>query len=176
MPNSLVVYGSKYGSTKEVAEAIAEGLGADVASATSQPDVRPYGLVVVGSPIYSGDYMPAVLEFIQVHKSDLAERKVAAFITAAADWETKPGLTGEEAGALTQQDYADGLADLAGGHVVASRGFGGRLDPERLDEHDRNMLDWFYRFLMREDFKGFDLIDTEAARRWGESLRDEVAD
>jgi hypothetical protein len=82
------------------------------------------------------------------------------------------GLTGEEDELVfTQQEYADGLANLADGEIIASRGFGGRLDPSQLDRNDRNMLEWFYRFLMREPLQGFDLIDLPAAYRWGEELR-----
>jgi menaquinone-dependent protoporphyrinogen oxidase len=175
MPKCLVVYGSKYGSTAEVARAIAEGLGADAADAASRPDVNPYEVIVLGSPIYSGDYLRSVVDFIRENKSLLAQRKVAAFITAAADWASSPGLTGEQDAALfTQQAYADGLAKLAGGAVLAARGFGGRLIPEQLDPRDYNTLNWFYRFLMRSELRGFDLLDLPAACRWGEQLREKL--
>lgn len=173
MAKCLVVYASKYGSTKEVARAVADGLGADIVSAASDPDVRPYELVVIGSPIYGGDYLSAVKDFLRANRPYLAKRKIATFITAAAQWERPTGLTGEEDELLfTQQEYADGLARLAGGETVSCRGFGGRLIPEQLDDADRGMLEWFYRFLMREPFKGFDLIDLPEAFRWGEELRE----
>lgn len=172
MTKALVVYGSKYGSTQEVAQAIADGLGADVANAASFPDITAYDLVVIGSPIYGGNYLDSVREFVRVNRPLLAKRKVAAFITAAADMEPVTGLTGEEDGRLyTQQDYADGLARMTGGNVIDDRGFGGRLVPDQLDEQDRRMLDWFYRWLMHEPLKGFDLLDLPAAYRWGEELR-----
>lgn len=173
MAKALVVYASKYGSTREVAQAIADGLGADIAAASTLPDIRPYDLVVVGSPIYAGEYLEPILEFIRLNRALLAQRKVAAFITAAADMELTLGLTGDEDELLfTQQDFADGLAKLTGGEVLAARGFGGRLIPEQLDKRDYNMLSWFYRFLMHEEFKGFDLLDLPAAYRWGETLRE----
>lgn len=173
MAKYLVVYASRYGSTREVAQAIADGLGADIAAAASFPDVRAYELVVVGSPIYGGDYLESMTKFLRTKKSALATRKVAAFITAAADWRVDPGLTGDEDELLfTQQQYADGLARLAGGTSLGARGFGGRMIPEDLDKRDFEMLNWFYRFLMREPLKGFDLLDLPAARRWGEELRE----
>ncbi len=173
MSKALVVYASKYGSTREVAQAIADGLGVDLAAASTQPDVRNYDLVVVGSPIYGGDYLASMLEYIRINRTYLAQRKVASFITAAADMQLNIGLTGEENEALyTQQDYADGLGRLTGGEVLAARGFGGRLIPSQLDRKDFNLLSWFYRFLMREDLKGFDLLDLPDAYRWGESLRE----
>lgn len=176
MTKCLVVYGSKYGSTKEVAQAIADGLGAEAVNVEEDPDVRPYDLVVIGSPIYGGDYLEAVRDFLETNRPYLAKRKVATFITAAAGWERSPGLTGEEDELLfTQDEYAEGLAHLAGGaETLDTKGFGGRLTPELLNDADRNMLEWFYRFLMHEPLKGFDLIDLPAAYHWGVTLREMV--
>jgi menaquinone-dependent protoporphyrinogen oxidase len=173
MVKSLVVFGSKYGSTAEVAAAVADGLGADVANAAGHPDIRPYDVVVIGSPIYGGNYMETVIDFIRSNKPLLARRRVAAFITAATSWELPAGLTGDmDEGFYTQQDYADGLARMAGGQTLGSRGFGGRLDPEHLDEADFGALDWIFRYLMKRPLQGFDLIDIPEAYRWGQELRE----
>lgn len=177
MAKCLVVYGSKYGSTAEIAQAIAGGLGADLADAASGPDVESYDVIVIGSPIYAGDYLNSVVRFIRRNKSSLGQRKIAAFITAAADMQLDPGLTGDEDEQLyTQQDYADGLANMAGGTVLTNRGFGGRLVPDQLDERDFKTLSWFYRFLMHKEFEGFDLLDLPEAKRWGEQLKEMLAD
>ena len=176
MAKCLVVYGSKYGSTREVAQAVADGLGADLADAEERPDIGPYDVIVLGSPIYAGDYLDAVTSFVRDSRDELGKRKMAAFITAAADMEIDPGLTGDEDELLlTQQDYADGLAEMAGGQILDTRGFGGRLVPEQLDETDRKMLSWFYRFLMHDELKGFDLLDLPEAKRWGEKLKSLLA-
>jgi menaquinone-dependent protoporphyrinogen oxidase len=175
MAKCLVVYASKYGSTREVAQAVADGLGAALADVNDAPDVRSYDLVVLGSPIYGGDYLEPIKDFLRANKPFLASRKVAAFITAAANWERNPGLTGEDDELLfTQQEYANGLAHLAGGEPIDCRGFGGRVVPDQLDAADRGMLEWFYRFLMHEPLQGFDLIDLPSAYRWGEELREIV--
>ena len=172
MAKCLVVYGSKYGSTQEVAQSIADGMGADIANAATHPDIRSYDVVVIGSPIYGGEFLPSVRDFVRVNRNLLAKRRIAAFITAAARWERPSGLTGEEDDLVfTQQEYAEGLARMAGGEILDCRGFGGRLDPEILDQHDRGILEWFYHWLMHEPLQGFDLIDLPAAYRWGEDLR-----
>ena len=177
MAKCLVVYSSKYGSTAEVARAVAEGLGAEVADAAESPDLAPFDVLVFGSPIYAGDYLESMMTLIRANKDVLAGRKTAAFITAAADVEIDPGLTGDEDELLhTQQDYADGLAEMAGGQTLGARGFSGRLNPDQLDESDRKMLTWFYRFLMRDELKGFDLLDLPAAKAWGEELKAKLAE
>jgi len=175
MSKSLVVFASRYGSTKEVAQAVADGLGADIANVLDHPDIEPYDLVVLGSPIYSGTYLPAMLRFIRHNKDVLAAKKVAAFITAAADMQIQVGLTGDEDERLfTQQDFADGLANLAGGRTVSARGFGGRLVVEKLDNPDRSALEWLYHYLMHKPLEGFDLLDPAAAYRWGEDLKEMI--
>ena len=177
MARCLVVYASKYGSTAEVAQAIADGLGREVADAASRAGVKSSVLVATGAPIYAGDYLDAVVGFIRENRGALQQRKIAAFITAAADMQLDAGLTGDEDEQLySQQDYADGLAAMAGGTVLASRGFGGRLVPEALDKHDYKTLSWFYRFLMHAEFTGFDLLDLPDANRWGQRLREMLAD
>ena len=139
------------------------------------PDIHPYELIVVGSPVYGGSYLPVAIEFLEVNKHLLAVRKVAAFITAAADIESPVGLTGEVDPLLyTQRDYAEGLARLTHGDVIGARGFGGRLVPQKLDEADLDTLEWFYRRLMSETLHGFDLLDLPAAHRWGEELRNVI--
>jgi menaquinone-dependent protoporphyrinogen IX oxidase len=175
MTKCLVLYGTKYGSTREVALVIADVLKADIADVANQPDIGSYDVVVLGSPVYAGDYLDSVVQFIKANEGAFRGRKVGAFITAAADMEWDPGLTGEEDELLfTQQDYADGLAKITGGEVLAAKGFGGRLLPDQLDDYDRKMLGWFYQHLMKEKLKGFDLIDLETVRQWAEELRRQI--
>jgi menaquinone-dependent protoporphyrinogen oxidase len=170
----LVVYASKYGATRDIAEAVAEGLSAELVPAADMPDVTPYALVVLGSPIYHNDYLPEMVAFVGRRRADLAGRRVATFICAAARWVAPIGLSGAEDMVPTQQSYADGLAVLSGGDIVAARGFGGRLDPAALDAGDRGALDWVYQYFMHQQLEGFDLLDPAAAYRWGQDLRDVV--
>lgn len=170
----LVVYASKYGATRAIAEAVAEGLSADIAPAEETPDVAPYALIVLGSPIYHNDYLPAMVDFVGRRKRDLAGRRVATFICAAARWVAPTGLSGEDEPAPTQQSYADGLARMSGGDIVSARGFGGRLDIDRLDDLDRSSLEWVFEYFMHQPLEGFDQLDPAAAYRWGEDLRDVV--
>jgi len=168
----IVVFASRYGSTKEVAMAIADGLGADIVNVFDHPDITPYELVVLGSPIYTGTYLPAMLRFLRHNKETLVGKKVAAFITAAADMQVQIGLTGEEDDRIwTQNDFAINLAKMSGGDVVAARGFGGRMVVDKLDPPDRAALEWLYHFLMHKPLQGFDLLDPATAYRWGEDLR-----
>lgn len=61
--NTVVLYRSKYGSTKQYAEWIAEELGADIfpADAFSKEQFAAYDTVIFGAPIFGGIIMGSAL-------------------------------------------------------------------------------------------------------------------
>jgi menaquinone-dependent protoporphyrinogen oxidase len=80
----LVAYGTKHGSTREVADAVAErltelGLAVDTHPAGLVDDVSPYEGVVVGGALYTGRWHPDALHFLQRHRRELARIPVAVF-------------------------------------------------------------------------------------------------
>jgi menaquinone-dependent protoporphyrinogen oxidase len=80
----LMAYGSKHGSTQEVAHAVAEelqALGVDVETlpAREVDDLRPYAGVVVGGSIYMGRWHADAIGLLQRHKYALSELPLAVF-------------------------------------------------------------------------------------------------
>jgi menaquinone-dependent protoporphyrinogen oxidase len=82
----LVAYGTKYGSTAEVAERIARVVRSNNVDVTvrklgGKPDVPVEGfdLVVVGSAIIAGSWTPEALKFLEVSRGGLAGKSVALF-------------------------------------------------------------------------------------------------
>jgi menaquinone-dependent protoporphyrinogen oxidase len=80
----LMAYGSKHGSTQEVAQAVAEELrahGVDVETVPAREvdDLRPYAGVVVGGSIYMGRWHADALGLLQRHKYALSELPLAVF-------------------------------------------------------------------------------------------------
>lgn len=83
----LVTYASRYGSSAEIAERIGEVLADadqsnEVLSVENVEQVEDYGAVVIGGPIYSGEWPSDLIEFIEEHESTLREMTVAFFIVA----------------------------------------------------------------------------------------------
>ena len=83
--NILVVYASRYGSTGEIAEEIAEVLqdsGVDVAVVSNVMEIETvagYDGVVIGSPIYMGKWLPEAVDFVKNFQDDLRHVPVAVF-------------------------------------------------------------------------------------------------
>jgi menaquinone-dependent protoporphyrinogen IX oxidase len=83
---NLVAYGTKCGSSGEVAEAIGKALresggAVDVCQAKEVTDISPYGAVIVGGPILYGKWHSEAVKFVKRHKEALSRIPVAYFIT-----------------------------------------------------------------------------------------------
>jgi menaquinone-dependent protoporphyrinogen oxidase len=84
MKNVLVAYGSKSGSTAEIAEKIGEVLGArglnvSVLPAAQVADLNAYNAVVLGSAVYAGHWMFEAVNFLETHEVPLSTRPVWLF-------------------------------------------------------------------------------------------------
>ena len=80
----LVTYASRTGSTAEVAEAIGKTLAeggalVDVIPMNAVKDLAPYQAVVAGSAIRGSKWLPEAMQFIQSHRTELAQKRFAEF-------------------------------------------------------------------------------------------------
>jgi menaquinone-dependent protoporphyrinogen oxidase len=92
--NVLVVYASPHGSTRGIAERIAErlrarGIDASVISADNVDDVAAYDAFVIGSAIHDQRWIPEARAFVERHRGVLAERPVWLFsVSSVGDEES----------------------------------------------------------------------------------------
>jgi len=84
---ALVAYGTKYGSTAKVAEAIAAELGpngyeVDLADLREKyrGDLGRYDLVVLGSSVFVGKWTRGAQDFLHRNREALAGKRVALFV------------------------------------------------------------------------------------------------
>jgi menaquinone-dependent protoporphyrinogen oxidase len=80
----LVAFASRHGSTREIAEFIAEtlrgsGTEADCVQVEMAPDPRRYEGVVLGSAVYVGSWLPEATAFARGNAEDLTGRPVWLF-------------------------------------------------------------------------------------------------
>ena len=161
--NVIVVYKSKYGSTKGIAEFIAEklrehGVQAEARSVDTDPDPGEYDAVVIGSAVYMEHWMKEAAEFVRRNRAVLAERPVWLFSsgplklepgTSPDDPELEPKEIGEFRKAIHPQDH---------------RVFPGALDPGRLSFAHRTLrkLPAGRALLPEGDFRNRDEIEAWA--------------
>jgi len=160
----LVAYGSKYGSTAEIAEAIAAamreaGVAAEARPAGEVTDLSGYRAAVVGSGVYAGRWASDARTFV---------RRNARALRAMPVWLFCSGPTGGS-------PDADAAAKAAGPGVmdpsmrkidVGERGyatFAGRVS--------EGMGGPFARWVPKGDWRDWDQIAA-----WGRQIAHELAD
>lgn len=126
----LVAYGSKHGSTQEVAEAVAErlrggGREVDLRRAADVDDLTPYGGVVLGGSLYVGRWHEDARRFLSRYREELSALPLAVFALGPKTAEQK-----DLADARTQLDKALSKTPELEPHSVAV--FGGVIDPSKL--------------------------------------------
>jgi menaquinone-dependent protoporphyrinogen oxidase len=111
MTKVLVVYGSRHGGTRGIAERIGEvlrteGLEADVAAADQVRDVRAADAFVVGSGVYMGSWLKEAVDFIAKNEATLASRPLWLFSSGP--------LPGSSASKSADDPLADALGPEEG--------------------------------------------------------------
>jgi menaquinone-dependent protoporphyrinogen oxidase len=136
----LVTWASKYGSTSEIAAAVARdlqecdagraiGLVASAVPVEQRPDPAGFDAVVLGSAVYVGRWREEVRHYAAEHTTALRGRPV---------WLFSSGPIGEPPFPSDEPYDAERLSQLvaARGH----RGFPGRLDKQLLTFGERAMV------------------------------------
>ncbi len=135
MDKILVAFASKYGSTQEVAEVVAEtlrrrGLTVEVRLMRQVSSLEEYGGVVLGAPIYFGALYKEAVNFLTQHQQALTAHPVAFF--ALGPTRPDPEEIKASRGMLDQQ-----LAKFPWLTPVAIELFGGKYDPAKLRISDK---------------------------------------
>lgn len=155
----LIAYASRYGATREIAEAIGRvlrerGSAVDVRPALEVARLEGYRAVVLGSALYSGGWLEDARELLESFQEDLSTLPVWLFSSG-------PTVPGDPVEALEGWTYPEELSGL----VAAVRPldialFAGKLDPDVL-----NLQDWLINRSMRGlsgDFRNFARIEAWA--------------
>ena len=154
MDRVLVAYGSKYGATAEIAEAIgtalrAHGLEADVRRARSVRSLEGYRAAVVGSAVYAGRWRADAMQLLNAQRDWLTAHDVWLFSSgpvgeddpnadpAEAERWTKPSKVQHVAAEIGAHDHA-----VFGGKVDVSRGFIRKKMAQKMPEATRDRRDW----------------------------------
>src|SRR6266508_228423 len=126
----LVAYASVYGSTREVAEAVAMTLSETRLTVDLQPvqkvkSLGEYGAVVLGAPIYLGVMHKDMQEFLSQHQEELTERPPVIFALGPLSLDEKEW---QDARATLDKE----LAKLVWLTPLTVEMFGGKYNPAKL--------------------------------------------
>jgi menaquinone-dependent protoporphyrinogen oxidase len=126
-PTVLVAFATKHGSTRQVAEEVAERLGTHGFAAFVRPagdvdSLEGYQGVVLGGAIYTGRLHADARTFLRLHRSELATRPLAVFAMG-------PRTLAEEDLASSRAQLDAALAREPTLQPFATAIFGGVFDP-----------------------------------------------
>ncbi len=126
----LVAYATRYGSTQEVAEAVAatlreRGLEVDLQPMRQVRTLGHYGAVVLGAPLYMFRWHKDAINFLERHRAALTALPVAIFALGPFHAEEKEFQ--EARGQLDKE-----LAKFPWLTPKVIEIFGGKFDPEKL--------------------------------------------
>jgi menaquinone-dependent protoporphyrinogen oxidase len=129
-PMVLVAYATRYGSTEEVARAIAETLHGIGVAVETQPvgnirSLELYSAVVLGVPLYMGRMHKDARRFLATYRNALTKMPVALFVLGPVQKDEK-----DWSGARTQLKRE--LSKYPWFCPVSQEIFGGKFDPSKL--------------------------------------------
>ena len=91
----LVAVASKHGATTEIGQVIeasirSSGLDVELLPIEEVSSLGPYGAVIIGSGVYSGHWMRAAREFVEVHEGELKQVPLWLFSSGPVGDPPKP--------------------------------------------------------------------------------------
>ena len=154
----LVAVASKHGSTREIAETIAQelqmqGFSVDLQNAEAVIQVSNYDAVVFGSAIYAGNWLPEAKKFAEAFRTQLS---------TVPFWLFSSGPIGAE-DPKPHDDPEMLAASMGGVKPREHRVFVGKLDPGTLGLGERLIIKAFKS--PTGDFRNWEEI-----RDWGHSI------
>ena len=160
-----LLYGTRYGATKDTAEWVRKGITAkvdllDIETVDFEATAKRYDKFIIGSGIWVDGAHKKLIEFMNSQKAQIEGKVVAAFIVC--------GTTGEkESGRARLEIYFERfLAPLEQKPQMQAH-LGGRLVIEKLSEKDRKLLEKFYRNVVKKPFTSWDRTDPAKAQEFG---------
>ena len=158
----LVAYATRYGSTQEVAEAVAatlreSGVEADTLPVREVRTLAEYGPVVLGAPLFMFRWHKDAIRFLSRHREALRQRPVAVFALGPTH---DPHDEKEWQGSRAQLDREP--AKFPWLKPVALQMFGGKYDPTKLGFPIKSLAG---------SAPASDIRDWTAIRAWAAGLK-----
>ena len=177
----LIVYGTRYGATESTAQEIAkvmqtEGIEVKLSNAKEEKinDISPYDLIVVGSGMQMGKWTGSAEKFLSRFQKELSSKKVAIFVSSAAEALTEFEKKTEEIAKMRKQ-YLEDKAAKYNLQPVSMVIFGGVWDFNKMFFLFRKTLASIKPKIEAAGFKEiqpglYDTRDWDAIRAWAKEI------
>jgi menaquinone-dependent protoporphyrinogen oxidase len=154
-----ILFGSRYGSTRDVSLWISEGMGgiADVFDARENPDLSSFDYIVVGSGIYLGKIEQYLGNYLTKNSALISNRIKALFIVCGA---------GDSPRA---QAFMDGLAKGCQTRPPLTKIFSGRITKRLLNEEDYKVEEEVFK-RRNEPYEDYDHLKRSDCLKFGEEI------
>jgi menaquinone-dependent protoporphyrinogen oxidase len=157
----LVAYATRYGSTQEVAEAVAStlrerGLAVDIEPMRDVRTLEGYRAVVLGAPLYMFHWHKDAMHFLVRYREALTQWPVAIFALG-------PFHTDEKEFQEVREQLEKELAKFPWLTPEAIEIFGGKFDPQKLT-FPHNLVPAL------KNMPASDIRDWTAIRAWASNL------
>jgi len=139
---TLILYATKYGAAREIAERIAGRLDGAVVHDIKQGGIPPlteFDCIIVGSSIYAGSMRKEAKEFVSKNADLLREKKFGFFLS---------GMDADSAKKFIEANISDELLQAA----KAASFLGGIFDPKKAG--------FLERFIMKVATKQSEYVNT----------------
>jgi menaquinone-dependent protoporphyrinogen oxidase len=163
----LVAYGSRLGSTADIANRLAarlrvNGVAAIALQVGQVSDPSGYDAVVIGSAVYAGHWLPETMEFVRLHATALSGRP---------SWLFSSGPVGDRAARAPAVESADvrTIEQLVG--PIEHRSFAGALDRQTVDNASFGRAE---RFIAQHLVPEGDWRDWAAIDAWADGISREL--
>lgn len=162
--NTLILYATRYGATKQIAEQLAKELGGSVTIRNihdGKPSIAAFDTVIVGGSIYMNKIQHGITSFLRANERKLIKKRLGLFISCYTPAETEGYL---------EQFFPTAL--LA--HAQAKDMLGGLMQYDKMNPFYRKI---FMSLKKIDDFnKSFiePKIETERIRAFAERIQMET--
>jgi menaquinone-dependent protoporphyrinogen IX oxidase len=150
MNHAIILYATRYGSTHEIAEALATKLEIpykNVTEISDRSELESYDYIILGAPIYYDDIYEDMKHFLTSFFITIGQKKLITFAVYGA---TKGRL---------DRDYSRTFADYFQPSPLLSINFVGRATKSSLSDEDYRKLEIFYKNRLDAALSDFDYFD-----------------
>lgn len=130
MQKTVIIYESEYGTTEKTAKYLSLILGPATYCKTTEfkDEYKDFDFIIIGSPVYSGRFLPKITKFINENLEWLKKKNIALFSTS-----------------LSIEDGRENLIAIEKliGNVVSIKALDGKLDLNKLNSKDSEALKRF---------------------------------